>query len=103
MDFDDRIDVIPVSDPNIFSMSQRIQLAQTELQMVQSNPEIHGGQQGLYQAYHKMYEALGVSNIDQILPKPQPPQPMKPCKGKSTGYAWSDNTGFSTTEPRSTY
>ena len=80
MDFDDRIDVIPVSDPNIFSMSQRIQLAQTELQMVQSNPEIHGGQQGLYQAYRKMYEALGVSNIDQILPKPQPPQPMNPAK-----------------------
>ena len=80
MDFDDRIDVIPVSDPNIFSMSQRIALAQTELQLVQSNPQIHGGQQGLYQAYRKMYEALGVTNIDQILPQPQPPQPMNPAK-----------------------
>ena len=79
-DFDDRIDVIPVSDPNIFSMSQRIALAQTELQLVQSNPEIHGGPQGLYQAYRKMYEALGVSNIDQILPRPQPPQPANPAK-----------------------
>ena len=79
-DFDDRIDVIPVSDPNIFSMSQRISLSQTQLQLVQSNPELHGGQQGLYQAYRKMYEALGVSNIDQILPQPQQPQPVNPAK-----------------------
>jgi hypothetical protein len=79
-DFDDRIDVIPVSDPNIFSMSQRIALSQTQLQLVQSNPEMHGGQQGLYQAYRKMYEALGVSNIDQILPLPQQPQPVNPAK-----------------------
>ncbi len=67
-DFDERIDVLPVSDPNIFSMSQRIALAQSELQLVQSNPEIHGGPMGLYQAYRKMYEALGVTNIDAILP-----------------------------------
>ena len=79
-DFDDRIDVLPVSDPNIFSMSQRIALAQTQLQLVQSNPDIHGGPQGLYQAYRKMYEALGVTNIDAILPAPPQPQPMNPAK-----------------------
>tara|TARA_R100001480_G_scaffold73682_1_gene84385 strand:+ start:1 stop:2445 length:2445 start_codon:yes stop_codon:yes gene_type:complete len=79
-DFDDRIDVLPVSDPNIFSMSQRIGLAQTQLQLAQSNPEIHGGPQGLYQAYRKMYEALGVTNIDSILPVPPQPQPMNPAK-----------------------
>ena len=79
-DFDDRIDVIPVSDPNIFSMSQRIALSQTQLQLVQSNPEIHGGEKGLYQAYRKMYEALGVTNIDQILPQPQQPMPVNPAK-----------------------
>jgi hypothetical protein len=80
-DFDARIDVLPVSDPNIFSMSQRIALAQTELQMVQSNPDIHGGPQGLYQAYRKMYEALGVNNIDGILPPPPPPPPpVNPSK-----------------------
>ena len=79
-DFDDRIDVLPVSDPNIFSMSQRIALAQTQLQLVQSNPEIHGGPQGLYQAYRKMYEALGVTNIDSILPRPPQPQPMNPAR-----------------------
>ena len=79
-DFDGRIDILPVSDPNIFSMSQRVTLAQTELQLVQSNPQIHGGPQGLYQAYRNMYEALGVSNIDAILPAPQQPQPTNPAK-----------------------
>ena len=79
-DFDSRVDVLPVSDPNIFSMSQRIALAQTELQLVQSNPQIHGGPQGLYQAYRKMYEALGVNNIDAILPPPPQPMPMNPAK-----------------------
>jgi len=79
-DFDTRVDVLPVSDPNIFSMSQRIALAQTELQLVQSNPQIHGGPQGLYTAYRKMYEALGVTNIDGILPPPPQPQPVNPSK-----------------------
>ena len=78
-DFDDRIDILPVSDPNIFSMSQRIALAQTQLQLAQSNPEIHG-QNGMYQAYRKMYEALGVSNIDQVLQPPPQPMPMNPAK-----------------------
>ena len=78
-DFDDRIDILPVSDPNIFSMSQRIALAQTQLQLAQSNPEIHG-QNGMYQAYRKMYEALGVSNIDAVLQPPPQPMPMNPAK-----------------------
>jgi len=79
-DFSGQIDVLPISDPNIFSMSQRIALAQTELQLVQSNPQIHGGPQGLYAAYRKMYEALGVTNIDAILPPPPQPQPMNAAK-----------------------
>ncbi len=79
-DFDGRIDILPVSDPNIFSMSQRVTLAQTELQLVQSNPQIHGGPQGLYKAYRNMYEALGVSNIDAILPPPKEPTPLNPAK-----------------------
>jgi hypothetical protein len=74
-DFDDRVDVIPVSDPNIFSMSQRVTLAQTELQLAQSAPDIHN----LREAYRRMYQALEVENIDQILPPPPEPQPMDPA------------------------
>ena len=74
-DFDDRVDILPVADPNIFSQTQRISLAQTELQLATSNPQIHN----LYQAYRNMYEALGVKNIDMLLVKPQPPQPMDPA------------------------
>ncbi len=71
-DFDGRIDVIPVSDPNIFSMSQRIALAQTQLQLAQSNPDIHN----LHAAYRRMYQALEVQNIDELLPPPPQPQPV---------------------------
>ena len=78
-DFDQKIDVLPVSAPNIFSMSQRIALAQTQLQLAQSNPDIHGAN-GMYQAYRKMYEALGVTNIDAILQPPPQPMPMNPAK-----------------------
>jgi hypothetical protein len=65
-DFDDRIDIMPVSDPNIFSMSQRVILAQEQLKLAQAAPELHN----LYQAYRNVYEALGVKNIDAIL-KPE--------------------------------
>ena len=73
-DFDDKIDILPVADPNIFSQSQRISLAQTQLQLATSNPQIHN----LYQAYRSMYEAVGVKNINAILPAPQQPMPMDP-------------------------
>ena len=75
MDFDDRVDILPVADPNIFSMAQRVTLAQTELQLATSQPQIHN----LYSAYRKMYEALGVKNIDAILPPPAPVQPLDPA------------------------
>ena len=74
LDFDDRVDILPVADPNIFSMSQRITLAQTELQLATSSPQIHN----LYAVYRNMYNALGVKNIDQILPPPPPPAPKDP-------------------------
>jgi len=73
-DFDDRIDVVPVSDPNIFSQSQRITLAQELLQMVQSNPQVHGPN-GIYEAYRRMYGALGIDNVESLL---QPPPDMTP-------------------------
>ena len=73
-DFDARIDIIPVADPNIFSQTQRIQLAQTGLQMAMSNPGMHN----LYSAYRSMYEALGVKDIDTLLPPVAEPAPMDP-------------------------
>ena len=74
-DFDDRIDIVPVSDPNIYSMSQRLALAQTQLQLAQTNPQMHN----LYEAYRRIYEAIGVHNIEAILPAPTPPQPTDPA------------------------
>jgi hypothetical protein len=74
-DFDERVDVIPVSDPNIFSMAQRVTLAQTQLQLAQSNPQMHN----LHAAYRRMYQALEVQNIDELLPPPPEPQPLDPA------------------------
>ena len=74
LDFDDRVDILPVADPNIFSMSQRVTLAQTQLQIAQSNPQLHN----LHEAYRRVYEALGTKEIPQLLkpaPKPMPEDP----------------------------
>ena len=65
-DFDDRVDIIPISDPNIFSQAQRITLAQTEIQLAMQAPEIHN----MYEVYRRMYEALNVRDIDKILIPP---------------------------------
>ena len=90
-DFDDRIDIVPVSDPNIFSQSQRITLAQELLQMVQSNPDIHGPL-GIYEAYKRMYGALGIDNVESLL---QPPPDMTP-KPVDAGL---ENSGFLLGQP----
>ena len=78
MDFDERVDVLPVSDPNTFSMSQRVMMAQELLRTVQSNPEIHGPT-GIYEAYRRMYSSMGVQNIEQLLPPPPQPEPVDPA------------------------
>ena len=95
-DFDDRVDVVPVSDPNIFSMAQRVTLAQTELQLAQSAPELHN----LHEAFRRMYRAVGVKDVDAILkpvdegdPVPKDPaiensealdnQPLMPFEGQN--------------------
>ena len=74
-DFDDKVDILPVADPNIFSQTQRISIAQSQLQLAQSNPQMHN----LYQAYRSMYDALGVKNVNAILPPPAKPMPLDPA------------------------
>ena len=74
-DFDGRVDVIPVSDPNIFSMTQRIALAQQQLQLAQQAPQMHN----MYEAYRRMYSALGVTDIDLVLPPPPQAEPQSPA------------------------
>ena len=73
-DFDQRVDVLPQSDPNVFSISQRVTMAQMQLQLAQTNPQMHN----LYEAYRRMYEALGVQNVENLLPPPQQPMPTDP-------------------------
>ena len=74
-DFDDKVDILPIADPNIFSQSQRISMAQTELQLAMSNPQMHN----LYEAFYSMYSAIGVKEIDKILPPPPQPTPLDPA------------------------
>ncbi len=73
-DFDDRVDIFPISNPDIFSQSQRIAMAQEMMQLVQSNPEVHGAS-GIYESYKRMYSAIGVDNIEQILAPPPQTEP----------------------------
>ena len=74
-DFDEKVDIFPISNPDIFSQSQRIAMAQEMMQLVQSNPEVHGPN-GTYEAYKRMYAAIGVDNIEQILTPPPPTDPL---------------------------
>jgi hypothetical protein len=76
-DFDKRIDVLPVADPNIMSMAQRVTLAQTQLQIASSNPQLHN----IHEAYRRVYEALGTKQIETLLKPPlRQPEPMDPAK-----------------------
>ena len=76
-DFDNRVDILPVADPNIMSMAQRVMLAQNQLQIAQSNPQMHN----LHEAYRRVYEALGTKQIEAILkPPPKQPEPLDPAK-----------------------
>ena len=91
MDFDGRVDVIPVSDPNFFSFAQRISLAQQELQLVQSNPDIHN----MKEAYRRMYTALGSENIEALLmPDPPPPMPVSPALENASAMMGTPLTAF---------
>ena len=76
-DFDERVDILPVADPNIMSMAQRVTPAQTQLQIAQTNPQIHN----IHEAYRRVYEALGTKQIEGLLkPAPKQPEPLDPAK-----------------------
>jgi len=77
-DFDDRVDVIPVSNPNVFSQAQRIMLAQTKMQLAAQAPELHN----MHEVFRDMYEALGVTDVDRLM-KATPaeiPEPLDPAQ-----------------------
>ena len=77
LDFDNKVDILPVADPNIMSMAQRVTLAQSQLQIAQSNPAIHN----IHEAYRRVYEALGTKQIEALLkPPPKQPEPLDPAK-----------------------
>ena len=77
LDFDSRVDIFPVADPNIMSMAQRVTLAQTQLQIATSNPQLHN----IHEAYRRVYEALGTKQIETLLKPPKKqPEPMDPAK-----------------------
>ena len=77
LDFDNRVDILPVADPNIMSMAQRVTLAQAQLQIAQSNPQLHN----IHEAYRRVYEALGTNQIEALLkPPPKQPEPLDPAK-----------------------
>jgi hypothetical protein len=90
-DFDDRVDVLPVSDPNIFSVAQRITMAQTQLQMAQSAPQMHN----MYEAYRRMYEAIGVRDIDGLLNSQNIDKPKDPASENSQALDGSPLKAFS--------
>ena len=75
-DFDDRIDVIPISNPNTFSQAQRIALAQSKLQLATAAPDLHN----LHEVYRDMYDALGVTDIDRIMKAVPDPRPTDPAQ-----------------------
>ena len=74
-DFDNRVDVIPVADPNIFSMSQRVTLANENLKIALSNPQMHN----LHEAYRRVYEALGTRQINTLLKPAEMPVAEDPA------------------------
>jgi len=99
-DFDDRVDILPVADPNIFySNTKNIPWTQTEIQLAASNPQIHNQ----YEVYRNMYEALGVKDIDKILIRPQPPTTKGPSIRTHRCSCWDNLPSIPWTRSQSTH
>jgi len=92
-DFDDRVDILPVSNPNVFSQAQRITLAQTQMQLATQAPEMHN----LHEAFRRMYEALGVRDIEKLLntPSTDEPEPKDPAQENIDSLENTDLKAFS--------
>ena len=92
-DFDDRVDILPISNPNVFSQAQRITLAQTQMQLATQAPEMHN----LHEAFRRMYEALGVRDIDKLLntPSTDEPAPKDPAQENIDSLETTDLKAFS--------
>ena len=78
-DFNTMVSVQPVADPNIFSSAQRIQLAQMQLQLAQTAPQMHN----MYEAYYRMYAALNIRDIDGVLLPQNTNTPRDPASENS--------------------
>ena len=89
-DFSDDVDIIPVSNPNIHSSAQRIAIAQQELQLAMAAPQIHN----IREAYRRMYEALGVREIDNLLIPQQEPLAMDPAMENSQALSLNELKAF---------
>ena len=73
-DFDNRVDVIPVSDPNAATMSQRVMQYQAAIQLAQQSPQIYD----MGKLHRQMLEVLGVQNADEIVKLPDDMKPADP-------------------------
>jgi hypothetical protein len=74
-DFSNSIDVMPVSDPNITSNSEKLIKARSAYELLRNDPAIADDEQAVYRLQYNLMDALQIKNIDQILKKPEPPPP----------------------------
>ena len=78
-DFDDRVDVLPVSDPNAATMAQRIMQYQAAMQLAQSAPQMYN----LPELHRQMLEVLGIRNVEDIVPLDEDIKPVDPISAVS--------------------
>ena len=73
-DFDERVDVIPVSDPNAATMSQRVVQYQAAMQLAQQAPNLYD----MGRLHRQMLEVLGIKDADEIIKLPDDIKPADP-------------------------
>ena len=73
-DFDERVDILPVSDPNAATMAQRIMQYQAAMQLATSAPQIYN----MPELHRQMLETLGIRNVEDIIPDTDDIKPVDP-------------------------